>query len=325
MELDAERVRNGLGLDHRFDAFLAEMAALRPSPATLPAADDARRLLRRMAVTERDTDEAVDALPDPVGHPELWWLLERCRHRLVSDLGGYAWPEPWPHLPRELGALGRWFYLAVLLATLPDVRRYHAEHGVSDEVSWATLRDVGEKVALHRRFHGVGGLDRQDWFTQHFRGSLYALGRLQFHPARVDPQDTGADPDRLPAGTVVLTVHIPETGPMTPDACAESLRRAPGFFARLGTVASAATCQSWLLDDQLAEYLPADSNIVRFQRRFRPLPVTQESDEAIVGFVFRRTDPDLADLPQRTTLERAVVTHLRAGRHWRVRAGWLDL
>jgi hypothetical protein len=30
-------------------------------------------------------------------------------------------------------------------------------------------------------------------------------------------------------------------------------------------------------------------------------------------------------LPQRTTLERAVVEHLCRGRHWRMRTGWLQL
>jgi hypothetical protein len=30
-------------------------------------------------------------------------------------------------------------------------------------------------------------------------------------------------------------------------------------------------------------------------------------------------------LPQRTTLERAIVGHLRAGEHWRNRTGWLAL
>jgi hypothetical protein len=32
----------------------------------------------------------------------------------------------------------------------------------------------------------------------------------------------------------------------------------------------------------------------------------------------------LDDLPQRTTLERAIVAHLRAGGHWRARTGWFE-
>lgn len=321
---DAASVKRRLELTDNFDAFLDELSAMEPEPgaARLPDPAGAAALLSRLRVSDADIAEAVPALPAPETQAELWWLLERCRHRLVSDLGGGADLRiPWPDLPTKLGPAGRYFYLAVLLACLPDVRRFHADHGVPDEVAWATLGDVGEKVGLHRRFHGVGGLDRQNWLTLHFRGVLYALGRLQFNLTEIPAGTRG-----LTAGAPALGVHIPETGPMSPEACDESFRRAPGFFARhLGVECRFAICGSWLLDDQLAEYLPATSNIIRFQRRFRLIPDTSDGDADIIGFVFRRTDPDLDDLPQLTSLQRAVVTHLRSGRHWRLRFGWLRL
>ena len=46
---------------------------------------------------------------------------------------------------------------------------------------------------------------------------------------------------------------------------------------------------------------------------------------AIVQFVFARDladVPDLTELPQETTLQRAIVTHLTAGRDWHPRTGW---
>jgi hypothetical protein len=79
-------------------------------------------------------------------------------------------------------------------------------------------------------------------------------------------------------------------------------------------------------DDQLATYLGPESNIMRFQRRFRLLPGSVgDSDDDILRFVFRRPAPALHELPQRTSLERAVVGHLRAGHHWKIPTGWLDL
>jgi hypothetical protein len=87
-----------------------------------------------------------------------------------------------------------------------------------------------------------------------------------------------------------------------------------------------ATCTSWILDEQLAEYLPTDSNILSFQRRFTIVPGARDNDEAVLHFVFGSERPkELNALPQRTTLERAVVEHLRRGRHWRMRTGWLQL
>src|SRR5262249_22677272 len=87
-----------------------------------------------------------------------------------------------------------------------------------------------------------------------------------------------------------------------------------------------ATCTSWLLDDQLAEYLPADSNILAFQRRFEPVPGAQDDDASMLRAVFGADHAQALDaLPQETTLQRAVVRHLRSGRHWRMRTGWYDV
>jgi hypothetical protein len=87
-----------------------------------------------------------------------------------------------------------------------------------------------------------------------------------------------------------------------------------------------ATCTSWLLDDQLAEYLPTESNILAFQRRFTLVPGAREEDEAILHYVFGAgRSKNIEELPQSSTLERAVVGHLRDGRHWHMRTGWLSI
>jgi hypothetical protein len=114
---------------------------------------------------------------------------------------------------------------------------------------------------------------------------------------------------------------------MTPAACDASFTHAKEFFARHFPEEDyhIAVCRSWLLDDQLADYLPADGNIVQFQRRFRPAYRPHDDDEDILRFVFGRITPGLDGLPQRTALERAVVGHLKAGNHWSGGAGWLEL
>ena len=47
-------------------------------------------------------------------------------------------------------------------------------------------------------------------------------------------------------------------------------------------------------------------------------------DADTLEFVFRRPGLRLDELPQRTTLERAIVARLRDGGHWRSRTGWFD-
>ena len=236
---------------------------------------------------------------------------------------------PWPALPRSLGAAGRFFYAYVFLAAVPDVRRWHRQRNIPDEVSWATLADMGRHLAVNRRLHGEGGLDQPLWLRSHFRGALYQLGRLQFCRSQISYEPAMLERLSVPFqhGDPVLDLHIPEQGPLTPAACDHSLGWAPDFFSRHFSDKryGVAICTSWLLDDQLASYLEPDSNIMRFQHRFNLLPGGGDGDEDMLRFVFREVSPTLEELPQRTRLERAVVGHLQAGRHWKVRTGWLDL
>ncbi len=322
VDLTSDNIRRWLADDQDTANWLTELAGTAAgAPTRLPEPAEATRMMTRMEVPAADITEALDAVPDADRRPDLWWLLHHCRLLLVERLGSTAPMARWPGLPARLGALGRYFYLWVFLASVPDLLRHHAALGIAEQVSWETLADIGSKAALHRRTHGTGGLDKQDWFTLHFRGLLYSLGRLQFNLGR-----TPADSTMPPPGTPCLGVHIPETGPMTPQACQESLRRAPEFFHEHFAVRYRyASCTSWLLDDQLADYLPGTSNILRFQQRFRLTPGGRDSDADILEFVFRQVRPQLADLPQQTTLQRAVVRHLRAGGHWQVRTGWLEL
>ena len=85
------------------------------------------------------------------------------------------------------------------------------------------------------------------------------------------------------------------------------------------------SCGSWLLDPQLLEYLPEDSNIAQFQRRFElepyEAPEGPDADVEVLRFVFRTLTTPLDQLPRGTVLQRAIIDHLKAGRHWHWRRG----
>ena len=330
-QLDAATVvhRLGLGADHR--AWLAELeAAGSPTPPpVLPAPGDVTWLFERLGIAHADAADLIRAWPAPDRTPEIWWLLERCRRCIVADLGSTSDFPAWPSLPGNLGALGRFFYAYVFLAAAPDIRSWHQQRNVPDDVSWATLADLGRHLAVYRRLHGEGGLDAPSWLRSHFRGALYHLGRLQFCRSRIPYEPAMLERLAVPFrhGDPALDLHIPEQGPLTSAACDRSLQWAPGFFQQHFPEEHywVVVCTSWLLDDQLASYLEPDSNILQFQRRFSLLPKSVDGDADVLMFVFRRAVPVLAELPQRTSLQRAVVGHLQAGHHWKVRTGWIDL
>jgi hypothetical protein len=335
--MDAAAVAEQLGLGAAHRLWLDSLTAVgSPAQVDLPRGSRAAELLARLGVTGPDLTAILEALPEPDRQPALWWLLERCVGRVARDVGRPDGTGPWPPLPAELGVQGRCFWVYVFLASVPFIRSWHAALGVPDDVSWATLEDLGRHVGLHRWRSGTTGFDTQFWLAIHFRGGLYALGRLQFTPYRLRTGPGGplfwydeATIERLGPGfrhgDLVLGVHIPATGPLTPDACDDSLRRAGTFFAdQFGEGGSrVATCTSWLMDDQLAAYLPPESNILEFQRRFELVPGARDADAETFGFVFGRMPASLDELTPRTGLERALVDHVRAGGHWRMRTGWL--
>ena len=75
-----------------------------------------------------------------------------------------------------------------------------------------------------------------------------------------------------------------------------------------------------LLDPQLQEYLPEDSNIIRFQRRFELEPYQEpeglDCDVEVPRSAFRSLTTPLGRLPRSNVIQRAIIDHPNAGRHW---------
>jgi GNAT-like C-terminal domain/N-acyltransferase N-terminal domain len=293
----------------------------------------------------------VAALPSPEADPDRWLTLARAYHRLTVGLGAtpdrdddgdadadadevVAGPAPdgrgpwgaWPALPPSWGPGWEWFHVHLFLAAVPLVVYRHAARGIDPAITWATLANIGRNVAIHRAKHGQPGLDAPYWLVLQVRDALFQVGRLQYRRARATWTTAGAP---FAVGAPVLDLHIPPTGPLPPGDIDRSFAAARRFFADHFPADDSAVgvCTSWLLDPQLLADLPAHSNIVRFQRRFRlDEDWSLTDDSSIVEFVFRRPGSTPVDeLPRGTTLERAVVDHLRSGGHWTMRRGWCDI
>ncbi|WP_350281514.1 acyltransferase domain-containing protein [Kribbella sp. HUAS MG21] len=211
------------------------------------------------------------------------------------------------------------------LDTLPDIRRYHAERGIPDDISWATLADLGQQLKVNRRTHGTYGLETHWWMTIHWTGQIYALGRLQYllHQVPADKPVPGTEP-----GEWIIGVHIPEIGPLTPEAVDDSLQQAREFFPRYFPEYPVKTANlwSWLIDPYLLDNLPQDSNMVKFGRRFTPYGTPNDSQDSAIFFTFRTHGLErLDELPQDTRLQQLVVRRIKEGGTWQSAYGYLRL
>lgn len=293
----------------------------------LPNDAEAEQLLERLGVEAADRDTALAARPDPEAYPALWWVLDRAYHDMFATMGtpvgaGLA------ALPAATGPVGRHLYVWLFLATLPLVRGYHTEMDVPDAISWDSLAALGGEMTKSRLECGISGLDSTWGLPLVFRGASYRLGRLAFD--RQLPKPNPSDHPLLGPGQSGLNTHVPSGGPLEPAACDDSFAQARAFFPRrFPEQVVAFGCHSWLMDGQLATYLPETSNIIQFQRRFKLFIDCELADWAPLENLFhRRYDGPqvpselLDELPQETTLQRAIVTHLRVGDHWYNRTGW---
>lgn len=156
--------------------------------------------------------------------------------------------------------------------------------GIGEEILLDTLRDI---VRWTETWSGIKGelcLFELEWLARILRSRLFKVGRLQFYlaPAREDIPSYG-----IRRGDQVVEIHIPPGGKLSPEAVEESMARGEQFLQTYFPDYEYRyyTCHSWLLDGKLREYLPENSNILRFADRFDRVQAV-ESD-LLIRFLFR--------------------------------------
>ena len=119
----------------------------------------------------------------------------------------------------------------------------------------------------------------------------------------------------LQQGDTILDIHIPRKDRFSVEACRDSIHQAFEFFNHQFPEQpfKALFCHTWFFTIQLQEILPAESNIVRFQREFYLYPFPG-SLGFLWGFVFGDGKTDLASVPRDTSLRRSVLDWIENGK-----------
>jgi hypothetical protein len=118
----------------------------------------------------------------------------------------------------------------------------------------------------------------------------------------------------LQHGDTVMDLHIPRGERMCVEDCRDSFRQAFAFFAQHAPERpfKACFCHTWFFTPQLQKILPAESNLVRFQREFSLFPYAG-GPAFLWDYVFGGRYPDPAAAPRDTTLRRATLDWLDQG------------
>ncbi len=119
----------------------------------------------------------------------------------------------------------------------------------------------------------------------------------------------------LEQGDKVLSVHIPSGGPLEKDACEQAYDRAKEVFARCFPEFDyqAFFCVSWMMDRQLEDIAKPGSNIVSFQKKFMPFTRLSQGLGVFLFVFLTPFETDHHDLPEDTSLRRAIKQHYLSG------------
>lgn len=191
--------------------------------------------------------------------------------------------------------------LACMLRAAADTYSVYQAKGISEDTYFATIGCFSRFIEETYKTTGSWRFDRGWWTTRQVGCHLFRIGTLEYE---VKHREDGP----------VIGIHIPSDADFSPAAVDGSLEAAFAFFQKYFPELEGADycCHSWLLDGQLKQMLGKNSNILQFQNRFEILK-EGEASESVMEWVFHAKTDDYADLPEKTSLQKAVKMHLLAG------------
>jgi len=212
------------------------------------------------------------------------------------------------HYPAEV--LNLYFYLLLAERTFEAYTR----RGIDPEVFGATLGDISIYCALNKKENGVYGIPQRiyrRWLRRYFECRIYQLGRLRFELAP-SIYDTQIEDVSVSKGDTILSVHIPG-GDLSDALCEDSYTAARAFFKKhYGMERPVFFCYSWLIQPWLAEVLPRDSRIVRFQSHYKVIDFVDDPGDMLL-WVFPKNCENSEDYPEETALRRLTKERVRRG------------
>ena len=221
-----------------------------------------------------------------------------------------AWEAVTAQLPawREDNGMAQ---LAVMLAAACRTEKRYLREDIPAKVFLSTMDCFRRFLEETHARTGQWAFDRGFWTWRQTGGLLFRLGTLEFEYRRIRP---GPRPAGLEAEAPVLSVHIPSDAVLGREELDESYSIARQFFSQEKLCPwgkpKAVVCGSWLLAPALNELLPEDSGIRRFAGDYHLYDVDEE-DQEFYAWLFGGCKP-MEELPEHTSLQRAVKAHLAA-------------
>ncbi len=187
-------------------------------------------------------------------------------------------PTAWMRRSKKLASMAERFGeneytldFVFVLCCLPILKVRYAEAGIGEDIFYNTCDDLRCKLGECIECRGVPGTFVASWYNGILAMEIFGLGRFEYELWEHDEEDYIAPCGKaLRHGDPEINFHIPSSGvPITDEARLDSYKRAYEFYKDklVGGVAFF-RCNSWLLYPDHREFLPENSNILRFMDDF---------------------------------------------------------
>ena len=208
--------------------------------------------------------------------------------------------------------------LCVLASAMYESAERFRSWGIPANIIDHTMSVLQRFCVEYRKEFGVFGFDRGFWGWRQVCGRIFRLGALEYEYLTLSARAAGLT--GLPEGTPVLTIHIPSGTDLSREALDDSYALARAFYSEHpevclsdGQPPKVIMCNSWLLSPTLRMLLKPESGIRRFAEDFELCHSEAESKGCFHFLFMAADDTNPADLPENSSLQRAVKAHLMAG------------
>jgi len=274
-----------------------------------------------------DFEKYIEAIRlQPQAAEVFWKLHSRCTDAAFEarlkesfdayDQGDEALGEYLKDFAQAEGVTAEQINLYVFLRLRERTWAYYQTKGIGLDVFYESFSSMTVCCQVCYDRLGIYGIDQQTyrrWQRYVLDGTLFRLGRLEFQLKEFD-YDLEIDGHKAPAGTTVLSVHIPRYLPLKEEDCEKSYAWARAFFKEFyGMDPCIFVCGSWLLHPWMQDVLPPESGIIRFQTKFQLYRVEQKPESAINWIFPGYAGKDISQCPADTSLRRAAIERLQSG------------
>lgn len=203
--------------------------------------------------------------------------------------------------------------LCCLLRCALKARAEYERLGIPVEIYVDTMAAFSRFVREHMESYGCYGFDRTFWVTRQVSSRLFRIGQLEYELTSLN-------------GEPIVSLHIPTDVDLRPEILKPSITAGLSEFRRIFPeyADKPVYCHSWLLSPLLKDFLPEQSNILRFQQLFDIQSDTKPGNSVIL-WVFKNPKLTPEDYPEHTSLQRKLKQFFLRGGQFLDGKGWLRL